>query len=135
MNLNTPEADAFRREGAGSFAAVILHYCDMAKRLYSGSKILIPAGVHGGTMEMLLYETLVWKNENGQEVSPGFVGAFNPSEAYNVDIQTDENGELKKLYVTFDAAERKLPGDAYLDLEKVKLLAGYYDELHKNDIH
>lgn len=132
MNLQTPEAAAYREEIAGSFASVILHYCDMAKRLYSGSNVLIPAGTHGGTMEMLLREALVRKDENGKETPQAFDSEFNPSEAYNVDIETDENGELKKLRVTFDNPEREFPDDIYLDLDKVKKFAGYYKELHKD---
>ena len=133
MNLKTPEAESFRRENAGAHAAVLLHYCDMAKRLHSGSNVLIPAGTHGGTMEMLLREALVWKDENGNEVAQDFGGEFDPSEAYTVDIETDDNGELKKLHVTFDAPKRELPEDMYLDLKKVKELAGDYEELHKEE--
>jgi hypothetical protein len=130
--METPQAIAYREEIAGSFASIILHYCDMLRRLYSGSSVLIPAGTHGGTMEMLLREALVRKDRDGQEVPQDFGGEFNPSEAYNVDIETDENGELKKLRVTFDDPKREVPEDVYLALDKVKKFAKYYEELHKD---
>ena len=135
MSMDTKEAEDYRKEIAGSFAHVVLHYCDMAQRLYSGSKVLIPAGAHGGTMEMLLREALVRKNAEGDDIvgfnKTGEIGGeFDPSEAYNIDVKTDEDGALKKLQVSFDNLERELPDGMYLDFEKVQDLAEYYDELH-----
>ncbi|MEK7072579.1 MAG: hypothetical protein AAB969_03345, partial [Patescibacteria group bacterium] len=51
ISLDTPEAEACRKEAAGAFASLIVHYQKMGKKLKSGSKVLIPAGTHGGNME------------------------------------------------------------------------------------
>lgn len=137
MSLNTPEADALRREAAGAFAGLITHYQKMSHRLNSDSKILIPAGTHGGTMEILLQQAMVRKDDEGKEVI-GFDkldaigGEFNPSEAYNVMIETDENGDDKELRISFDDGSRP-GGDLRLDPNKLKELSQYYEDLHKEN--
>jgi len=132
MDLETPEAVAFRKESAGAFAKVVVHYCKLAKRLNPDSKVLIPAGAHGGTMEMLLHEALVVE-EDGETKPYALTGEFSPSEAYNVDIQTDDNSELKELRVTFDNPERDTPDDLYIDIDKVRELAEFYDDMHEEN--
>ena len=137
ISLDTPEAEACRKEAAGAFASLIVHYQKMGKKLKSGSKVLIPAGTHGGNMEFLLQQTLIRKDNKGSEVV-GFKniddigGTFEHSEAYNVDIKTDENGDDKLLQVSFDNNARS-EADLRLDYNKVKELAQYYEDLHKDD--
>jgi broad specificity phosphatase PhoE len=136
---DTPEAEAYKREEAGAFAYLVEHYRDMAKRLKDGSKVLIPAGTHGGTMEFLLQQALVRKNDDGSTIV-GFKkldeigGEFSPSEDYNVDVSTDENGHPAPMRVSFDNPfnnpGRVLPEVAYLDEAIVAELADYYRKLH-----
>lgn len=136
MSLKGEVADAYREEVAGSHAYVLMHYIEMMKKLKSGSKIFIPAGTHGGTMELLLQQALVTKDENNEE-SVGFDnlekigGDFSPSEAYNVYLESDEKGELKELKVDFDNPDRQKLGATKLDFEKVKELAESYSKLHE----
>jgi hypothetical protein len=135
VRLNTPEAEAYKREMAGSFAYVIDHYQQMAKRLKTGSRVLIPAGTHGGVMEFILQQAGVRKDEDGKEVK-GFIdlreigGEFDPSEAFNVDIATDDEGDSKPLVVTFDNKNRP-QGEFRLDSKIIAELKDYYRELHK----
>jgi hypothetical protein len=132
MNLQTPEAVVYRKEIAGAFASIVLHYCDVVKRLYSGSRVLIPAGTHGGTMEMLLREALARKDENGlMNVGLTQLTEFNPSESYNVNVETDDNGDLKEISVTFDDPNRNLGDDLHLDSPTLSELSDFYNELHK----
>lgn len=135
FQLNTPEAEAYKREVAGAFAYVIDHYQQMAKRLKSGSRVLIPAGTHGGVMEFILQQALVRKDEKGNEITglsnlEEIGGEFDPSEAFNVDVATNENGEDKALVVTFDN-QRRPHNEFYLDPQKIAELKGYYQELHE----
>ena len=135
INLDTPEADAYRDEMAGAFAYLIEHYRKMTKKLKSGSKVLLPAGTHGGVMEFLLQKALVRTDKDGNEVigfknSKEIGGEFSPSEAYNVDIVTDENGDYKPLMVSFDTKSRGMDGKLYLDENKIKELAEFYESLH-----
>ena len=139
INMKQPEAVAYKREMAGAFAYLVEHYKKMAERLNSDSKVLMPAGTHGGVMEFLLQECLIKKDEEGN-VTAGFEqaseigGEFSPSDSYNVDIETDENGEFKKLVVSFDDPNRNQGfTDLYLDEDKVKELSTYYHSLHKED--
>ena len=135
LSLTGPEADAYKKEVAGSFAYVVDHYMKMAKRLNEGSQVLIPAGTHGGTMELLLQQAMVHGDKDGNK-KVGFTdiseigGEMNPSDSYNVDIATDERGEYKTLKVLFDSPGRPQE-EMYLDVDRVKELAGYYQELHK----
>lgn len=134
-DLNTPEANAYIQECAGALAYVVENYEKMARRLKPESRVLVPAGTHGGVMEFLLKEALVRKDEGGNEVV-GFQdlkeigGPFMPSETFNVNISTDESGVEKQLAVSFDSSERPSDPDMYLDANRVHELSAYYKELH-----
>ncbi|MEK7567751.1 MAG: hypothetical protein AAB513_02420 [Patescibacteria group bacterium] len=138
INLQTPEAEEFRKEVAGSFAYVLEHYRKIAKRLKSGKAVLIPAGVHGGTMEYLLQQALSRKGEDGKE-KIGFSqlvdigGEFASPDSYNVVIETDENGEYKRLRINFDDPKRPQE-EMYIDENKLKELAEYYRNLHADEL-
>lgn len=135
MELDTPEANAYKKEMAGSYAYLIKHYQKMLRKLENDSKVLIPAGGHGGVMEFLLQQALVRKDQEGNEVI-GFKtvkdigGEFSPSDAYNVDISTNEEGIPNTLRVTFDSKERGLNEEMYLDNDTVESLANYYEDIH-----
>jgi len=134
MSLQTPEAINCRKEIAGSFARVIDHYTKAIKGVKSGSKALLPQGTHGGRIEPFLRESLIRRTSDGKEIH-GFEkiedigGAFDSSEAFNVEVATDNNGDLQKLKVTFDNKERP-QGDMYLDLKKLQELKNFYIGLH-----
>jgi hypothetical protein len=134
VQLNTPEAEAYKREAAGAFAHIIEHYRKMAKKLDADSKVLMPAGTHGGVMEFILQQAGVRKDEEGKEIK-GFTdlkeigGEFNPSDAFNVDVATDEAGENKPLVVSFDNKNRP-QAPMYLDENLVRELAQEYESLH-----
>jgi len=137
FSLKTSEAEQYNKEVAGSFAVFIDKYIRMTRRLKSGSRVLIPAGTHGGTMEHLLFQALVTKDEEGLEKIgldsiDDIGGGFDPSEAYDVSIETDENGELKALNVTFDDPKRP-KGEMKLDLGKIEELKDFYKNLHSKD--
>lgn len=135
LSLKSPEAEAYKREIAGAFATVVDHYQRLATRLNGGSRVLIPAGTHGGMLEPFLQETLVRQDEHGQE-RVGFErieeigGEFDPSEAFAVEIATDREGTLQPLKVTFDNPDR--PQDVPMHLDAVRLgeLRDYYLALH-----
>lgn len=137
VSLKNPEAIAYKREAAGSFAYIIDHYQHMAPRLKSDSRVLIPAGSHGGLMEHLLQQTLIWHDETGQQRT-GFSslqelgGDFDPSEAFNVEIATDNQGNPGQLRVSFDDPKRPQDQDMHLDSERLQQLRDYYVELHKD---
>lgn len=124
------------KEIAGSFAYIIDHYSKMAKRLNSNSRVLIPAGTHGGIMEAILKKALVRKLEDNTEIR-GFKkleeigGIFDTSEAFNINIKTDDKGNPELLKVSFDNPKRPVEKEMYLDSGKVKELSKYYAELHK----
>ena len=85
----------YKKEAAGSVAVVVEHYQEMTKKLKSGSKVLVPAGTHGGQMEFLLQQALVKRDKDGREKigldSIGEIGGeFNPTDSYNLDIKTDK---------------------------------------------
>src|SRR3989344_1735462 len=134
LSLNSPEAEAYRREVAWAYAYVVDHYMRMAHRLHSGSRVLIPAGGHGGHMELLLQQALVRK-EGDHEIS-GFSdlseigGDIDPSEAFNVTIATDEEGKMGPLMVKFDELTRPQIG-MHLDPVRIKELRDYYVSLHE----
>lgn len=135
MSLETPEADRYKKEVAGAFAKLVKWYERLATHLKDGSKVILPAGTHGGTMELLLSEALAHKGAAGKEVI-GFKnlaeigGDFDPSEAYNVEIATDEAGEIKPFKVTFDNPARPQNQDMYLDRTTLDQLVSLYEELH-----
>ncbi|MFA6271916.1 MAG: hypothetical protein WC693_02290 [Patescibacteria group bacterium] len=132
LELHSPEALMWKMERAGAFANIIEHYQKMATRLKSGSKVLLPAGTHSPYLEMILQFALVRENEAGQDwqISPEEIGgAFYPSEAYNVEIETDDAGALKELGINFDNPERP-QGKLKLDADTIKYLSEHYEELH-----
>ena len=134
MSLQTPEAINYKKEIAGSFARVIDHYMRTIKGVKSGTKALLPQGTHGGRMEPFLKETLVRYTPDGEKIH-GFEkieeigGEFDSSEPFNVEVATDNNGDLQKLKVTFDNPERP-KDEMYLDTEKLQELKNYYIKLH-----
>jgi len=134
MSLQTPDAIEFRREIAGSFARVIDHYKSFIQNVNSNTRALLPQGTHGGKIEPFLKETLIRHNPDGYEIH-GFEdieeigGAFDSSEAFNVEVATDNNGDLQKLKVTFDNKDRP-QDEMYLDLAKLQELKDYYRSLH-----
>ncbi|TSC78404.1 MAG: Uncharacterized protein G01um101429_800 [Parcubacteria group bacterium Gr01-1014_29] len=137
-SLDTPEAQVFKKENAGMFADLVEHYMDMTHYLNNDSKVLYVAGTHGGTMEWLLQEALVHTDAQGNKIvgfkSPDEIGGgFNSSDAYNVDIMNDENGDLKDLRVTFDNPERPQE-EMHLDVEKIHELATFYRTLHEQPV-
>ncbi len=122
-------AESYRKESAGALAYVIDHYQNMAERLNSGSKVLIPAGTHGGLMEFLLQQALIIKGKTGFGDINDIGGEFDPSDSYNIDIKTDENGDLQDIVVSFDNPNR--PKEKMtLDKDKFEELVGYYKNLH-----
>ena len=134
MSLETPEGLNCRKEIAGSYARVIDHYMNAIKGVKSGTKALLPQGTHGGRMEPFLKEALVRRLTSGEEIH-GFEkiedigGAFDSSEAFNVEVATDENGELQKLKVTFDNKNRP-QDEMYLDTERLRELKDFYVSIH-----
>lgn len=135
MALDTPEALAYKQEVAGAYAYTISHYEKMAKKLNSESSVLMPAGVHSPMMEIFLQKALIRKNEKGENIV-GFKdikeigGEFNPSEAYTVIIETDQEGNLKPLELEF-AGENRPHEKMHLDPEIIKELSEHYKKLHK----
>lgn len=134
--VHTPEANAYKREMAGSYASFILHKEEMARRLKSGSEVLFPSGTHGGMIEPALQQMLVRKMENGEEIH-GFKsveeigGGFDPSESFDVEITTDAEGNFGPLHLKWEKdSQRPSAPEMYLDPDRVKELAAYYKELH-----
>jgi hypothetical protein len=107
----------------------------MTSYLKSDSKVLIVAGTHGGTMEFLLQQALIMEKDGKQQT--GFTdiadigGEFDPSEAYNVDIATDDQGKINNIKVTFDNPKRP-SGEMFLDMDKIDDLSAFYEKLHKS---
>ncbi len=139
ISLHTPEAEMFKKEIAGAFAYFVEHYEKMTNRLKSDSKVLMPSGTHGGLIEPFLQQTLVRQLENGEKVL-GFKkleeigGDFDPSEAFDIEIGTDAEGNHSNLRVVFDNPSRPKVKEAYLDREKLYELSKYYQELHKKEL-
>jgi hypothetical protein len=136
IGLNTPEAQAYKREVAGAFSSFIIRSENLAERLKAGSKVLMPSGTHGGLIEPFLAETLVRRMEDGREIR-GFErieeigGDFDPSESFDVEISTEENGNLGPLRLKWEKdSPRPSAPEMYLDSDKVRELAAYYKELH-----
>lgn len=134
FSLKTPEAEQYLKEIAGSHAYVIDHYVQMTRKLKNGSRVLIPAGGHGGSMEPLLKYAMV-REENGKR-EVGFKeleeigGAFDPSESFDVDIAKDGGGELKQLKLIFNDPKRP-HGELEIDYPTVVALKDFYLALHK----
>lgn len=138
LYLKTPLAEKYKKERAGSFAYFIDYYQRFAKHLKSGSKVLLPAGTHGGMVEVFLQQALVRRFEDGSEVI-GFKdieeigGAFDLSESFTIRIATNKNGNLERLNLVFDDPKRPKFLEIYLDQNKLKELKRYYEELHKKE--
>ena len=139
MSLDSPEAINFKTEVAGGYALPLVHFSEMSKRLNPNQTILIPLGVHGGHMELLLQQAMVQENKDGKK-SIGFKsldeigGEMDSSEGYSIKINRDENGELQNYILTFFNQEKRPAGEFVLDAEKIKELADFYKELHKEDL-
>lgn len=134
FSTDTPEARLATQEVVGSFAYLIDRYIRMSKRLDSGSNVLMPAGTHGGTMEFLLQQALIYKDKDGvQHVGfdslDAINGEFDPSEAFDVILETDDKGDLKEVKVKFDNPNRS-QGDMRLDIGKLEESRKYYLSLH-----
>lgn len=135
LGLTGSEAEQYRKEAAGSIAYIITHYQEVAHRLKSGNKALIPAGIHGSFIEFLMKAALVRKDADGKEIR-GFstldeIGRpHSPSEAFTIDVETDESGNDKPLKFTFDDIDRPDLGEMELDRQIVKELAEFYKSLH-----
>ena len=127
--LDTPEATTFKREAAGAFAKIIEHYIKLAKRVKPDSRVLFVLGTHTGVMEFLLQQGLSQnvddERKEGIESFSEIGGTFATSESYNVDIETDEEGNLKPLKVTFDR-EGRPTHDMYIDIAKLAELSDDY---------
>lgn len=138
MSLQTPEAINCRKEIAGSFARVIDHYMRAIKGVKSGTKALLLQGTHGGSMEPFLQELLIRRTPDGKEIH-GFEkieeigGEFDSSEAFNVEVVTDNNGDLQKLRLSFDNKDRP-KDDMYLDTENLQELKDFYIGLHNKKL-
>lgn len=136
ISLTSPEAEVFKNEIAGTFAQVIEHYSDMTEKLKTGSKVLISAGTHGGTMELLLQKAMI-REIDGKEII-GFDsldeigGDFDPSESFNVFVETDDQGNLKEYVLTFDDPKRP-QGEFRIDADKVKQLSEFYSGIHREN--
>jgi len=140
LELTSTEADQYRKECAGSMAYLITHYQEVAHHLKSGKNALIPAGVHGNFMEFLMKAALIRKDAEGNEVR-GFGtldeigGPHSTSEAFTVNIATDESGNNKPLKLIFDDATRPNLGEMTLDADIVKELSKFYKELRALRAH
>jgi len=135
LSLTSPEALNYKKEIVGAYASVIDHYSKLAQRLKSGSRVLIPAGTHGGNMELILKAALIRTDESGQK-KVGFEkmeeigGEMDPSEAFNVSVETDSQGELLPLSVIFDNPDRPKK-EMSLDPEILSEAQEFYIELHE----
>lgn len=123
------------KENAGALAYPIEHMADLTGRLYSGSKILIPAGSHGGVIEYILKEALIWEDSEGNthegfKYSEEIGGEFDPGEGYSVNIKRDEKGDLEPLTVTFRDPKRSHVKNPRFELPKIRELSAFYKTLH-----
>lgn len=135
LALNTPEAQKYKEEGAGSVAYMITHYQEAAHRMVSGKKGLTIDGMHGTFMEFLFQRALIRKDAEGKEIK-GFNnlseigGQHNVSEAFTIKVKTDQDGNDEPLVITFDNTNRPVFTEMLLDQEIVDELAKKYKELH-----
>lgn len=112
-------------EIAAGVAKLVRRYIRMSDKLYSGSKIDLINTSHKGTLEPFLKETLIRKvtYEAGRETTVrGFDeveeigGGMRPSESWELEVTTDENGEK--------TVKLNLRGETYdLDLNRVEELS------------
>ena len=124
-------------EVAGTFAVLIKHYIKMAQeKLKSNQKFLFPIGSHTGTIEPFLVETVIWKDENGNEIHGATLdqlgGILKPSEGFDIVLKTNQNGKLEQVKMSFDD-QKRLGGNVSLDMQKIDELASFYNELHKKE--
>lgn len=134
MSLQTNEASDTKKEIAGSFAVLVEHYIKMAQnKLKSNQKFLFPLGSHTGMIEPFLAETVIWKDEDGNEKHGATLneigGNFNPSEGFDIILKTDSEGNLEQVNIRFDNPKR-LHGDVKLNMQKIGEFAEFYRELH-----
>ncbi len=167
-----PTAEQFKKEAAGAFAQLMIRYQGVVEKVNEGMKareagkpgalaqglgkypertippgtkeLMLVAGTHGGTMEWLLQQALVWKDDAGVEHRgvPTFEdyqklgGAFDTSEAYTIRIANRADVPADKKYQVI--LHSSVPGIErpkrmfYLDPEKVKTLAAAFLALHKD---
>jgi hypothetical protein len=134
FSLDSEAAENYRKECAGAYAYVIDHYQRVAKRLKTDSRVLLPAGGHGGMMEFLLQQALVRRVDGiekiGLEKVEEIGGEFDPSDSYNIDIKTDDEGKFAALKVSFDNKNRPQE-EMYLDPDKFAECLEYYKKLHE----
>lgn len=141
--LSSPDAAVrenalvFFKEVAGSFAVGILELEKKMKEMRSGETLFLPAGTHGGTMECLLAMALEWDDEKGVHHGPGLSditeigGAFMTSEGYNIEMETDYDGQLSEVRVNFHAREkRKGIYNATLNVDTLREMAEFYRSIH-----
>lgn len=133
LSLGGEPADTYKKEWAGSFAYVVEHYIKVAHRLKPHSRVMIVAGGHGNG-ELLLQQALIRRNDQGDEVRglntlEEIGGQINTSEAFTVEVATDESGKEKAIKLTFDNPDRPAT-EMYLDRATVQKLADFYRQLH-----
>jgi hypothetical protein len=135
--LNTPEGLAWKREGAGAGAHLVLHWKAVTEGMESRKKLMITAGGHGGVLsEWLLQEALIWQDDKGKHA--GFKkleeigGPILPAEAYAVNMKTGSNGKVEKITVRFTRPGRPT-GECTLDMKKLAELSAHWEEMHKDD--
>lgn len=135
LTLNTPEAQKYKEEGAGSVAYMIKHYQEAAHRIVSGKKHLTVDGMHGTFMEFLFQKALIRKDVEGKEIK-GFNnlseigGQHNVSEAFTIKVKTDQDGNDEPLVLAFDNTNRPAFTEMILDKSVVDELSKKYKELH-----
>ena len=133
-----PNAESMKKEAAGAFAVFIEQMIDRMKNMQNNETAIVPAGTHGGVMEYLLQQAMIWTDEEGKQHGPGFMrieeikGAFMASEGYNLEIENGRDGKLSEIRVTFqDKARRSGIYNAQIDISLMHSLADYYRGLHK----
>jgi broad specificity phosphatase PhoE len=119
------EKTASPHEIAAGVAKLVHRYVRMPEKLHSGSKVDLLNTSHKGTLEPFLKKTLIRKttDEAGKETTVrGFDeieeigGGMRPSESWELDVTTDENGEK--------TVKLNLRGKTYdLDLDRVEELS------------
>ncbi|TSC79329.1 MAG: Uncharacterized protein G01um101418_995 [Parcubacteria group bacterium Gr01-1014_18] len=116
-------------EVAEQLASLVEHYAELAKRLYSGSKVDWILGTQQALPEALLKEVLL-RTENDKQVA-GFQnlaeigGALRFAEMIDFEIKTDNNGEIV-LKINFR-------GKSYdVDVDKLQRLASAFRDKQNN---
>ena len=135
LSLNTPEASKYKEEAAGSIAYLINHYRKAIHHVHSGKKLLIPAGIHGPTMEFFLQRALIRRNKDGSgtrgfEKLSDIGGQHNVSESFSVKFGTNEKGEDSVIGISFDNPDRPSAEQMFIDSKVVEELSRKFEELH-----